>query len=59
MADLTKWDVEDNAFWDSTGKRVANRNLYISIPSLLCGFAVWLYCGHRRRHFCAGRRRMW
>ncbi len=45
MADLTKWDVEDNAFWDSTGKRVANRNLYISIPSLLCGFAVWLYWG--------------
>ncbi|MHA1524852.1 MAG: antiporter [Alphaproteobacteria bacterium] len=45
MADLTKWDVEDKAFWDATGKRVANRNLYISIPSLLCGFAVWLYWG--------------
>jgi NNP family nitrate/nitrite transporter-like MFS transporter len=24
---------------------VANRNLWISIPSLLCGFAVWLYWG--------------
>ncbi len=45
MADLTKWDVEDNAFWDSTGKRIANRNLYISVPSLLCGFSVWLYWG--------------
>ncbi len=45
MTDIAKWDVEDNAFWDSTGKRLANRNLYISIPSLLCGFAVWLYWG--------------
>ncbi len=45
MADLTKWDVEDKTFWDSSGKRIANRNLCISIPSLLCGFAVWLYWG--------------
>ncbi len=45
MTDITKWDVEDDAFWDSTGKRIANRNLWISIPSLLCGFAVWLYWG--------------
>ena len=35
MADITKWDIEDNAFWDATGRRVANRNLLISIPSLL------------------------
>jgi len=45
MADIHKWDVEDNQFWESTGKGVANRNLWISIPSLLCGFAVWLYWG--------------
>ncbi|MDX2463945.1 MAG: MFS transporter [Porticoccus sp.] len=45
MADLQKWDVEDSEFWESEGKRVANRNLWISIPSLLCGFAVWLYWG--------------
>lgn len=42
---LEKWDVEDEAFWASTGKSIANRNLWISIPSLLCGFAVWLYWG--------------
>ncbi len=42
-ANIDKWDVEDNEFWESTGKRVARRNLWISIPSLLCGFAVWLY----------------
>ena len=39
------WDVEDNAFWDSTGKSIANRNLWVSIPNLLCGFSVWLYWG--------------
>jgi NNP family nitrate/nitrite transporter-like MFS transporter len=40
-ADIAKWDVEDPAFWESTGKRVAYRNLWISVPALLCGFAVW------------------
>ena len=45
MSDLTQWDPEDSRFWESTGKKIANRNLWISIPSLLCGFAVWLYWG--------------
>ncbi len=43
MADIYEWDVEDEQFWESTGKHVAKRNLWISIPSLLAGFAVWLY----------------
>jgi NNP family nitrate/nitrite transporter-like MFS transporter len=43
MSNIARWEVEDSAFWTATGKRVANRNLWISIPSLLCGFAVWLY----------------
>ena len=42
-ADIQEWDVEDESFWDGEGHRIANRNLWISIPSLLCGFAVWLY----------------
>jgi NNP family nitrate/nitrite transporter-like MFS transporter len=41
--DLYHWDPEDDAFWESEGKKIATRNLWISIPSLLCGFAVWLY----------------
>lgn len=45
MSDVNKWDVEDDQFWESEGKKIANRNLWISIPSLLCGFAVWLYWG--------------
>ncbi|MGI9457241.1 MAG: hypothetical protein ACR2NU_11815 [Aeoliella sp.] len=40
-----RWDVEDNAFWESEGKQVANRNLWISIPNLLLGFSVWIYWG--------------
>ena len=45
MADIQEWDVEDEQFWQTEGKKIANRNLWISIPSLLCGFAVWLYWG--------------
>ena len=44
-ADIVDWNVEDNAFWESKGKAIANRNLWISIPSLLCGFAIWLMWG--------------
>ncbi|MDP1936769.1 MAG: antiporter [Hylemonella sp.] len=40
-ADIADWRPEDNQFWESTGKRIAYRNLWISVPSLLCGFAVW------------------
>jgi MFS transporter, NNP family, nitrate/nitrite transporter len=42
---IEKWDVEDKAFWEQEGKQVASRNLWISIPSLLIGFAVWLMWG--------------
>ena len=45
MSNLEKWDVEDQGFWESKGKSIATRNLWISIPSLLCGFAVWLMWG--------------
>ncbi|OYQ39068.1 antiporter [Rhodoferax sp. TH121] len=40
-ADIADWRPEDERFWESTGKKVAYRNLWISIPALLCGFAVW------------------
>jgi MFS transporter, NNP family, nitrate/nitrite transporter len=39
--DVEDWRPEDDAFWESTGKKIAYRNLWISIPALLCGFAVW------------------
>ena len=40
-ADINDWRPEDEKFWESTGKRIAYRNLWISVPALLCGFAVW------------------
>jgi NNP family nitrate/nitrite transporter-like MFS transporter len=43
--DIKEWNVEDQKFWESTGKRIAYRNLWISIPSLLMGFAIWLMWG--------------
>ncbi|VEJ09784.1 MFS transporter [Actinobacillus delphinicola] len=43
MKDITKWNVEDTEFWQKEGAKIANRNLWISIPALLSGFAVWLY----------------
>ena len=40
-SDIADWRPEDEQFWESTGKKIAYRNLWISIPALLCGFAVW------------------
>ncbi len=39
---LTDWRPEDPVFWEQTGKRIANRNLAISIPALLLAFAIWM-----------------
>jgi MFS transporter, NNP family, nitrate/nitrite transporter len=39
---LTEWNPEDATFWEKTGKKIANRNLWISIPALLLAFAVWM-----------------
>lgn len=43
--DLSNWNPEDDAQWSGGGSKIASRNLWISIPALLCGFAVWLYWG--------------
>ena len=37
----TRWEPEDASFWESQGRRVATRNLWISVPCLLCAFGVW------------------
>ena len=44
-ADIADWRPEDEKFWDATGKKIAYRNLWISIPNLLVGFAVWAMWG--------------
>jgi MFS transporter, NNP family, nitrate/nitrite transporter len=40
-SDISDWQPEDKQFWETTGKRIAYRNLMLSVPALLCGFAVW------------------
>jgi MFS transporter, NNP family, nitrate/nitrite transporter len=39
--DIADWRPEDNEFWERTGNKIAYRNLWLSVPALLCGFAVW------------------
>ncbi|MBI4941111.1 MAG: NarK/NasA family nitrate transporter [Actinobacteria bacterium] len=39
---IEHWDVEDEGFWASTGRRVARRNLVWSILAEHIGFSVWL-----------------
>ena len=42
---IKDWNVEDDNFWNSTGKKIANRNLWVSIPALLLSFSVWIMWG--------------
>ncbi len=38
---LTDWRPEDAEFWSAKGRRIARRNLWLSIPALLLSFAIW------------------
>ncbi|MBN9604053.1 MAG: MFS transporter [Afipia felis] len=38
---LTDWRPEDREFWETKGRAIARRNLWISIPALLLSFAIW------------------
>ena len=39
---LQDWRPEDEGFWHQTGRRIAQRNLWISISCLLLAFSVWM-----------------
>ncbi len=39
---LEEWEPEDEEFWADRGAKIAQRNLWISIPCLLLAFSVWL-----------------
>jgi NNP family nitrate/nitrite transporter-like MFS transporter len=39
---IQDWRPEDKVFWESTGRAIAHRNLWISVPCLLLSFAVWM-----------------
>jgi hypothetical protein len=38
---IDDWRPEDPAFWESTGKPVARRNLFFSVFSEHIGFSIW------------------
>lgn len=42
MYKLKIWNPEDPVFWENEGKKIANRNLWISVPALLLSFSVWM-----------------
>src|ERR1044071_5380594 len=39
---IEHWEPEDAAFWESTGRRTANRNLIASIFAEHQGLAIWV-----------------
>ncbi len=38
---IEHWEPEDPGFWERTGRRVANRNLWFSIFAEHVGFSIW------------------
>ncbi|MEU0602429.1 nitrate/nitrite transporter [Streptomyces sp. NPDC006393] len=38
---IEHWDPEDEGFWEASGERIANRNLWFSVLSEHIGFSVW------------------
>ncbi|MBY0573864.1 MAG: NarK family nitrate/nitrite MFS transporter [Undibacterium sp.] len=39
---LSRWEPENAEFWLKEGNRIAQRNLWISIPCLMLAFSVWM-----------------
>jgi len=39
---IEDWRPEDASFWAATGKHIAHRNLWLSIPALTLAFSVWM-----------------
>lgn len=38
---ITRWSPEDPGFWESTGKRIARRTLWVTTFGLFLSFATW------------------
>ncbi|MEV8091100.1 nitrate/nitrite transporter [Streptomyces nigra] len=38
---IDHWDPEDETFWNTTGERIARRNLFFSVLSEHIGFSIW------------------
>lgn len=42
---IKDWNVDDEGFWKSSGKKIADKNLWTSIPALLLAFSIWIMWG--------------
>ncbi|MEG3767842.1 antiporter [Alteromonas sp. 14N.309.X.WAT.G.H12] len=42
MSDLKTWLPNNRDFWHSQGQKIAPKNLWISVPSLMCAFGIWM-----------------
>ena len=42
MHAIARWNPEDPGFWNSAGRGIAARNLWLSVPALALAFAVWM-----------------
>ncbi len=42
MTGISRWNPEDPVFWERSGRAVARRNLWISVPALALACAVWM-----------------
>ncbi|MFW5417990.1 NarK/NasA family nitrate transporter [Nocardiopsis sp. CNT-189] len=38
---IARWDPEDRDFWEASGRRIARRNLWVSVFAEHLGFSVW------------------
>ena len=43
VPNLSRWDIENEEFWELDRARYREAQPVDLDPSLLCGFAVWLY----------------
>lgn len=41
MSKITRWEPENTQFWEETGKKVANKTLWITTLALTLSFATW------------------
>ena len=39
---IDEWDPEDEAFWQSSGRKIAKKNLVLSIFAENLGFSIWV-----------------
>lgn len=39
---IQDWRPDDPVYWEASGRRIANRNLSVSIPALLLAFSTWM-----------------